>query len=127
MRPALARGWAVAPSDDGTEISLCVAAPEGSAVRRNLEGNGAIAITCSSPATYRTVQVKGEVIAISDPTPRRLAAVDAHVAAFCLDIEPLGLPPEAGRRLLDEGLIELRVRPSELFDQTPGPSAGTRM
>lgn len=127
MRPALARGWAVVVSADGSEISLCVAAPEGSAVRANLEQNGAIAITCSSPATYRTVQAKGEVVAISDPTPEELAAVDAHVAAFSRDIQPLGLPRDAARRLLEERLVTVRVRPRELFDQTPGPNAGTRM
>lgn len=127
MRPALTRGWGVAVAADGSELTLCLEAAEGSAVRANLEANGSVAITCSQPATYRTVQVKGEAVGLAEPSPGQLVAVERHVEAFSAEVEPLGLPPGAGQRLLGGGLVAVRVRPREVFDQTPGPKAGTRL
>lgn len=127
LRPALTRGWAVAVSTDGGELTLCLEAADGSPTRTNLEASGAVAITCSRPTTYRTVQVKGEVAAVEEPTAEQLEAVARHAAAFSAEVEPLGLPPRAGERLLGGGLVAVRVRPLEVFDQTPGPKAGTRL
>lgn len=127
MRPLLQRGWAVAVSEDGREVTVCVPAPPGSRMRENLESNGALAITCSRPTTYRTIQVKGEVVAIRDLTPEQRAAAEAHADAFSREVETLGLPPGGGRRMFDDDLVAVTIAPAELYDQTPGPKAGTRL
>jgi mannose-6-phosphate isomerase-like protein (cupin superfamily) len=62
-------------------------------MRDNLESNGAVAITCSRPTTYQTVQVKGEVVAIREPTTEQRAAAEAHADAFSREVEDLGAPP----------------------------------
>jgi hypothetical protein len=127
MRPQLQRGWAVAVSEDGREVTVCVPAAPGSRMRENLESNGALAITCSRPTTYRTVQVKGEVVAIRDITPEERASAEAHADEFSREVEAVGLPPGGGRRLFDGELVAVTIAATELYDQTPGPKAGTRL
>ena len=84
-------------------------------------------MTCSRPTTYRTVQLKGEVVSVREPTAEQLAAVDDHVEAFSREAEEVGLMPGTGRRFLDPGLVAVTLAVRELYDQTPGPSAGARM
>jgi hypothetical protein len=127
MRPSLQRGWALGVSEDGREVTVCVPAVPGSRMRENLESNGAVAITCSRPTTYRTVQVKGEVVAIRVPTAEQRAGAEAHADAFSREVEELGLPPGPGRRMFDADLIAVTIAVAELYDQTPGPRAGARL
>ncbi len=127
MRPSLQRGWALAVSDDGREVTVCVSAAPGSQTRENLEQNGAVAVTCSRPTTYRTVQFKGKVVAIRDITPEQRAGAEAHADALSREAGELGLPPDTGRRLFGSDLVAVTVAVAELYDQTPGPKAGARL
>jgi nitroimidazol reductase NimA-like FMN-containing flavoprotein (pyridoxamine 5'-phosphate oxidase superfamily) len=127
LRPAIARAWGISVSSDGTEATLCVSAPAGSKTRANLGSNAAIAVTCSQPSTYRTVQLKGRVVEIGGTSDEQLARVDAHVEAFSREAEAVGLPPGSGRRLADPGLVSVSFAVSEVYDQTPGPRAGARL
>lgn len=127
MRPSLQRGWGLAISEDGREVTVCVSAAPGSRMRENLESNGAVAITCSRPTTYQTVQVKGEVVAIGDLTSEQRAGAEAHADVFSREVEELGLPRGTGRRLFDPDLVAVTVAVAVLYDQTPGPGAGARL
>ena len=127
MRPSLQRGWALMVSEDGREVTVCVSAAPGSRTRENLERNGAVAVTCSRPTTYRTVQVKGRVVAIGEVSPEQRAGAEAHADAFSREVQELGLPSDTGRRLLDSDLVAVTIAVDELYDQTPGPKAGSRL
>jgi hypothetical protein len=127
LRPAIGRGWAPRLSDDESRLTLCVEAPPASAMRANLTANGVTAATFSLPTTYRTVQVKGSAVDVHEPTREELEAVEQHCDAFSVEAEAVGLPPRGGRRLLDPRLLTVTLTVSELFDQTPGPKAGTRL
>jgi hypothetical protein len=87
---SIARAWGIAVSADGTEMTLCVAAPTGSSMRANLESNGAVAETYSRPTTYRTVQLKGRVVAVHEPSVEQLAAADDHADAFSREASSWG-------------------------------------
>jgi hypothetical protein len=126
-RPAVARAWGPTVSDDGTTAMLCVAAAPGSPTLANLEANGAVAVTFSLPTTYRGVQMKGDVVDLGAPGAEHLARVEEHVAAFGVEVEPLGIPRDAVRRFLDAELVAVSFAVRELYDQTPGPTAGGRL
>jgi len=123
-RPELSRGWGPSVSDDGAETTLCVAAAPGSATLANLEANGAIAATFSDPPSYRTVQMKGEVVELCAPGAELLARVEEHFAAFADELERFGIARDAARMFLDADLVAVSFAVRELYDQTPGPSAG---
>jgi hypothetical protein len=127
LRPSIGRGWGISVSGDGDELTLCVEAAAGSRMRANLEAGGVIAVTCSLPTTYRTVQLKGPVLAVAEPDAEQLNRVHAHAEAFSSEAEQVGLPPRCGFRFLDDGLAFVRFAVAEVYDQTPGPNAGARM
>jgi hypothetical protein len=125
LRPEIARGWGISVSPGRSEATLCIEAPQGSTMRSNLEHNGAIAVTCSLPTSYRTIQLKGEAYDLREPTPQQLADVERHADAFAREAEQVGLPTGAGLRLVDPQLTAVAFSVRELYDQTPGPTAGS--
>ena len=127
LRPEVGRGWGIHVPDEGDRATVCLAAPEGSRMRSNLDQNGAIAVTCSLPSSYRTLQLKGQALELHPPTPEQLERVDAHAGAFSLEAEQVGLPPGSGRLLVEPELTAVTFSVRELYDQTPGPAAGAAL
>jgi len=117
-------------SADGRSLRLCVAAPEGSRVRANLEGNGAVAVGFSPPTIARAVQVKGVAGAgaVGEPDAADLERVERHVRSFVAEAARIGAPEELSRRMfVGAGLVAVEFSIDEVFDQTPGPTAGRRL
>jgi hypothetical protein len=83
----------------------------------NLRANGAIAVTCSRPSTYRTVQLKGVATELGDPTGGQLEAVQRHLDSFIREVETV----------LGADLLSVTFEVREVFEQTPGPKAGERL
>ena len=125
MRPQITRAWGASVTDDGAALTLCVAAAEGSRTLDNLRANGAIAVTFSSPTTYRTVQAKGVVTDLRQPSERDLARRDEHIEDFLDQGEQVGIERELARRLARGEVVAVTVAVRELYQQTPGPGAGT--
>jgi hypothetical protein len=109
-------------------LTLCVSAVEGSVMRANLEGNGAVAIGFSPPTIAKAVQLKGVVVAVGEPGTDDLELVEAHVDAFVAECGRIGVPPELAHRMFEGlSLVWISVSIDEGFDQTPGPMAGRRL
>jgi hypothetical protein len=125
LRPEIGRGWGIRMSAERDHATVCLPAPDGSRMRANLEQNGAIAVTCSLPTSYRTIQLKGETVDLRAPSSEQLDAVDAHADAFAREAEQFGLPARLARKLLEPELTAVTFSVRELYDQTPGPNAGT--
>lgn len=125
-RPALTRGWGPSYDDEHRVLRIAISAPSGSATLRNLESNGAIAITVSEPLTYRTAQLKGTVEHVGAPSePDRIAAHE-HLRRFVDDVAQLGIDHGA-ERLFQGDLRIVSFVVTEMFDQTPGENAGARV
>ena len=127
MRPQITRAWGVEVADDGSALTICVTAEEGSRALDNLRANGEIALTFASPTTYRTVQAKGVVTDLREPGERDLARRDAHLVDFLDQGEQVGVERELGLRIARGEVVAVTVAVRELYDQTPGPGAGTRL
>ena len=127
LRPEFARGWGPEVSADGRSLRLCVGAA-GTRVRANLERNGAVAVGFSPPTIARAVQVKGVVSHVGEPDAADLERVERHVRSFLAEAERIGAPPELSRRMFVEpGLVAVELSIDEVYDQTPGPTAGRRL
>ena len=127
LKPAFARAWGPEVSADGGSLRLCVAAA-GTRVRANLERNGAVAVGFSPPTIARAVQVKGVVSELGEPEPADLERVERHVGSFVAEAERIGAPAELAQRMFaGTGLVAVEFQIDEVFDQTPGPTAGRRL
>jgi hypothetical protein len=128
LRPEFARGWGPEVSADGRSLTLCVSAPEGSRMRANLERNGAVAVGFSPPTIARAVQVKGVATRVGEPEAADLERVERHFRSFVAEAERIGAPAELSQRMfVRPGLVAVQFSIDEVFDQTPGPTAGRRL
>lgn len=126
LKPAITRGWGPRFDESTGRLEVSVTAPPGSATLLNLESTGSIAVTVSQPTTYRTMQMKGVVERIDAPTDDHRVRVQVHLDRFFEEIALLGVEADAGNLYLDD-LRVVSFTVAELFDQTPGPGAGSRM
>jgi hypothetical protein len=128
LRPEFARGWGPEVSTDSRSLRLCVSAPEGSRMRANLERNGAVSVGFSPPTIARAVQVKGVAGWVGEPEAADLERVERHVRSFVAEAARVGAPAELSQRMfMRTGLMAVEFSIDEVFDQTPGPTAGRRL
>jgi hypothetical protein len=131
--PEITRAWGLLVSKDRKSISLCVPFATSQKTFDNLAGNGQMTVCCALPTSYKTVQLKGLCISTADPSRADLAAVKRHREAFGRMNNRIGFPRQQSeifwRKELETSpaLIKLRFVPEQIFDQTPGPEAGSRL
>lgn len=86
---------------------------------------GPIAVTCARPHDYRTYQIKGMITAVAPAGPADAAEGTAYVARMLGVMGALGVSRlQLSQTLTDRDLLRIDIHPHEVFDQTPGPTAG---
>jgi hypothetical protein len=131
--PAISRGWGVRVVPGGQALEVCVFAATNRPTLENVTDNRQIAVTLTSPSTYRAVQVKGRAVDVSDGSRADADRVDLHLDLFLRELATVGLSIPQMRRVLEDErdvspeLVKIRLEIDEIFDQTPGPSAGARL
>jgi hypothetical protein len=129
--PEVTRAWGLLVSKDRKTISLCAPFATSRKTLDNLADNGQITVCCCLPTSYKTVQLKGRCIQKADPSRADLAAVERHREAFGRMNERIGFARQRTeafwRSELESSavLVKLRFAPEQIFDQTPGPDAGS--
>jgi hypothetical protein len=129
--PEITRAWGVLVSKDRKSISLCVPLATSQKTLDNLAGNGQITVCCSLPTSYKTVQLKGQCIGTAGPRRADLTAVERHREAFGRLNDRIGFRRQRvetfWQRELETSpvLVTLRFVPEQIYDQTPGPDAGS--
>lgn len=128
--PEIVRAWGLQVSRDRRSVRLSV--PEATSVRTrtNLVGNGRVAVACSLPSSYETVQLKGRHLRTTKPSAEDLRSVERHRESFAGVNESIGIPRarvEAfwHRELTGSPLfVTIHFVVHAIFNQTPGPAAG---
>ncbi|HZQ57013.1 MAG TPA: pyridoxamine 5'-phosphate oxidase family protein [Acidimicrobiales bacterium] len=124
--PHASRGFGVTVLPDGAHLRLLLDADDVTAVA-NLAAGGAVAVTGCVVATLRSVQVKGRA---EPPVPATdaadLARAANHCDAFFAEVSRLeGTPVPLLARLQPTDYAVCTVAVEDVFDQTPGPVAGS--
>ena len=131
--PEIVRAWGPVVSEDRQSISLCVARAASARTLDNLSTIGRISVAFTLPTNLQSVQVKGTWIETTEPDAADLAAVAQHRDAFACLNERIGIPRLAIEALWTRELetsavlVKLRFVPEQVFNQTPGPDAGSRL
>jgi hypothetical protein len=126
--PHAARGWGVnVLSRDPMEVRLLIDADDPVTIE-NLSTSGKIAVTGADVPSLRSVQFKGTVSAIEPATDADRARASRYADDFFGDIGRVdGTPRRLLDRLMARDFVACIVRIMDLYDQTPGPSAGASM
>jgi hypothetical protein len=102
--------------------------------RGEIEGAGydpaapdaAIAVTGALVRTLDSLQLKGRVVQVEPPDERDLAVIHEHLEAFKQAVEEKDhIPGKLLEYIFPEEFEMATVEVRELFDQTPGPTAGS--
>jgi hypothetical protein len=124
--PHASRGYGLTVLPDGVHVRLLLDAEDRTALA-NLAGGGAVAVTGVAVPTLRAVQFKGtadEPAATSDAAD--LARADRHLENFFADANRMeGTPIALLERLRPTAYAVCTITVAEVFNQTPGPGAGS--
>ncbi len=124
--PEIGRGLGALVEKGGEALHVMVSAWQWPETVANARANGRIAATFARPADYVTYQVKGRVDLIAPPTPALHACAMHYAARIAEALAELGQPPErTAPWRSDRDLVALRIRPEQVFVQTPGSRAGS--
>ena len=84
-----------------------------------------VALAVANVTTYQALQLKGRCVEVGEATDADRRRVAAHGEAFVAGLQQVGISEAGGRGMLVSDVIRLRIVPDALFNQTPGPGAGT--
>lgn len=125
LQPSGARAAAVTVESDGSHLLVYVPDLGASRILPDLESNGQAAISFGRPTDDRACQVKGTVTAIRKATPDERPVITAQWQGFMRQLELVGIPPDLALGWANWPAIVVRLKVTAVFEQTPGPLAGT--
>lgn len=106
-------------------VRVLLAADDEVAIAHVASGAG-VAITAASVRTLRSLQLKGRAVGIDAAAPSDPERARQYLDAFLTDIhETDGTPIELAGRMAPAAHVAFLADITELFDQTPGPAAGS--
>ncbi len=121
-RPLALRAWGLDVAADN-ELRVVMGLDE--ALVDHLPGRP-IAVTSSEVRTFRSHQVKGTARAVHPATPEDEELAASQTAVFFEVVHEIdGNPIELLRRLLPARYHTVEMIVSEVFEQSPGPNAGS--
>lgn len=129
MRPFVGRALGCRVSTDRRRITIFLSASRAAQLLECLRENGAIALAITRPTTTETLQFKGAVIDIAPPSVEDRAEIAAYRQSFVQELVSLGYNREFTQGILagSEDCLAVVFEPAAIFNQTPGPKAGTRL
>ena len=125
LQPSGARAAAVTVEPDGRHILVYVPDLGASRILADLEATGQAAVSFGRPADDCARQVKGIVTAIRPASPDERPIITAQWGGFLRQLETIGIPRDITLGWATWPAVVVRLRVTAVFEQTPGPLAGT--
>ncbi|MGH8491905.1 MAG: hypothetical protein ACRERR_02185 [Moraxellaceae bacterium] len=128
--PSLARAAGCHVSADHQQVTLLLLPTQARQLLADIAASGVIAVVYSSPNTNRTLQVKGRLLSLQEATPSDAGLAQQHREAFAKILIPLGYAHDLAFAVHCQnttGMMAVVFSPTDIFEQTPGPKAGTRL
>lgn len=128
-RPVVGRALGCRVSADRSKITVFLSAGRAAQLLECLRQNGQIALAITRPSTHETLQFKGTVGDILPPSAEDSREITAYRESLVQELATLGYRPDFTHELLSgsEDAVAVVFAPAVIFDQTPGPKAGTRL
>ncbi len=127
LRPEIGRGAGAWVSADRRSIHLVLSGWQWPATVINLRENGRAAVTFSRPADYVSYQIKGEAT-LRSAEPEEVERSGRYLVAMVSTLMRLGIAAEIiAPWLSNRNPLLVSIEASDIFLQTPGAKAGTRI
>ena len=123
--PACCRGIALVPAPDLATATVYVPAATSRDVLANAATTKRLAVVASHPIDHTSVQLKGTVQNIRLAREDEAPLVRGRLGEFVNVLDRIGVPRPLASSMSCWPAFALEIRVEELYDQTPGPKAGT--
>src|SRR5581483_5091469 len=125
--PSCCRAIAIA-SDDGLEtLTVYVPVATSQEAIRNIALTKRLAVAASHPVDHCSTQMKGTTIDTRLARDEEAERVRRGLDAFADVLDAIGVPRRLTRGVAHWPAFAITMRVEEMYDQTPGPQAGTRI
>jgi hypothetical protein len=125
LEPNGARALAVKVEDDQLHLLVYLAEVAARRVLPDLRANGAIAVGFARPIDERACQIKGIFVEVRPAAGDERRLVEEQVDGFRTNLEHIGIPRIGTSGWITWPAVAIRFRATTIFEQTPGPDAGT--
>lgn len=124
--PESVRGFAV--RIDGDTLAVGLVDAQAPRLVTALREARTVAINLTHPLTFHGRQLKGPLVELHEPSLEAEQAAREYFGRFVIALAHIGLTPEQCRGMFLSGPTRwVRIRPHEMFNQSPGQGAGERL
>jgi len=128
LRPSSTRGFGCWVEEDRLTLRVCVLEAQAPRFLADLEVGCRVAVNAADVLDLRSVQAKGRLTERRTATLVEQEACRAYWAELVEVLVRIGVPRDGCGGLWHSGPIAVvRVAVDALFDQTPGPGAGSKL
>lgn len=127
MAPLGARALALRVHADGRRLTVYLAAAAAERLRAGLEASRQAAVNVGRPTDDRACQVKGVLEGMQPANADERELIEAQWRGFIGQLAQIGVSPEAIAAWVTWPAVSIELRVTALFEQTPGPRAGTAL
>ena len=125
LEPNGARGLAVVVEDDGAHLWVYVAEVAAARLLTDLAENGRAAVSFGRPVDDRACQVKGDLVSVRPAELHERELIRTQFEGYLASLERIGIPGAGTANWALWPAVAIRLRATAVFEQTPGPAAGT--
>ena len=125
LEPNGARALAVKVDDDRLHLTVYVAEVASRRVVPDLRANGGIAVGFARPIDERACQIKGIFVDVRPAADAERRVIEQQFDGFRDNLERIGIPRIGTGAWITWPAVAIRLRATAIFEQTPGPDAGT--
>ena len=128
-RPVVGRALGCCVSPDRRRLTIFLSASRSAQLLECLRDNGAIALAVARPKTAETLQFKGSVSAIRPLTAEEKIEIEEYRESFVQELATIGYNRQMASGVVAgaEDAVAVVFEPVAIFNQTPGPKAGTKL
>lgn len=128
-RPVVGRGLGCCVSSDRRTLTIFLSASRSAQLLECLRDNGAIALAVARPTTAETLQFKGSVRDIRPLSAEEKVEIEEYRESFVQELAGIGYNRQMAGGVVAgaEDAVAVVFEPVAIFDQTPGPRAGTKI
>jgi hypothetical protein len=123
--PTCCRAVALSTKDNFETITVYVPAATGQETIANVATTRRVAISASEPLSHASIQIKGVSRGVRLARAADETFVRTRLHEFADVLADLGLPRRVTHRMAHWPAFAIEVSVEQIFDQTPGPKAGS--
>jgi hypothetical protein len=126
-QPACCRAIALTSNDDLASVTAYVPVATSRALIASVAMTGRMAVVVSEPVGHRATQLKGTIGTTRLARDEERDLVRQRLEQLSEMLNVIGVPRRLTRSVAHWPAFAIEMRVEEVYEQTPGPQAGTRL